>query len=69
MKTKTNSHGDELTDFYDKKSPKLGSNHTGLAEISLDSALKKDDSYYLQFFLKEWKYIEKKVVKHILIMI
>ena len=41
-----------------KKIPKVDSNHTCLAVISLDSVLKKDD-YYLQVFLKECKYIEK----------
>ena len=40
-------------------------NHTCLAVIRLDSALKKDDKYYLQVFLKECKYIEKKVIRHI----
>ena len=54
------SHGDEVTDFYDKKIPKVDSNHTCLAVITLHSALKKDSSYYLQVFLKESKYIEKK---------
>ena len=44
---------------------KVDSNHTCLAVISLDSALKKDDNYYTQMFLKECKYIEKKVVKQI----
>ena len=33
--------------------------------MSLDSALKKNDNYYLKVFLKECKYIEKKVVRHI----
>ena len=42
---------------------KVDSNHTCLAVITLDSALKKND--YLQVFLKEWKYIEKKVIRHI----
>ena len=36
-----------------------------LAVISLDSAPKKDDNYYPQVLLKECKYIEKKVVRHI----
>ena len=40
-------------------------NHTCLAVIRLDSALKKDDKYYLQVFLKECKYIENKVIRHI----
>ena len=65
LKTKIKSHGDEVTDFYKKKITKLNSNHTCLAVISLDSALKKDDSYYLQVFLKECKYIEKKIFRHI----
>ena len=39
---------------------KLDSNYTCLAVISLDSALKKDDNYYPQVFLKECEYIEKR---------
>ena len=31
----------------------------------MDSALKKDENYYLQGFLKEFKYIKKKVIRHI----
>ena len=65
MKTKIESYGDEVTDFYDKRISKVDSNHTCLAVISLDSALKKDDNYYRQVFLKECKYIEKKVIRHI----
>ena len=49
----------------DSKVPKLDSNHTCLIVISLDSALEKDDNYYLQVFLKECKHIEKKVIRHI----
>ena len=60
MKTKIKSHGDEVTYFYDKKNPKVDSNHTFLTVISLDFALKKDDDYYPKVFLKECKYIEKK---------
>ena len=41
------------------------SNHTCLAIISLDSALTKDENYYRQVFLKECKYIEKKLIRHI----
>ena len=65
MEAKIKSHGDEVTDFYEKKTPKVDSNHTCLAVITLDSALKKDDSYYLQVLLKECKYIEKKIIRHI----
>ena len=38
----------------------MDSNHTCLAVISLDSALKIDENYYPQLPLKECKYIEKK---------
>ena len=65
MKTKIKFHGDEVTDFYDKKIPKVHCNHTCLAVISLDSALKKDDNYYPQVFLKECKFVDKKVIRHI----
>ena len=41
------------------------SNHIYLAVTSLDSAPKKDGNFYLQVFLKECKYIEKKLVRHI----
>ena len=60
MKTKINCYGDEVTCFYNKKIPKLEFNHTCSAKNILDSALKKDDDYYLKVFLKECKYIEKK---------
>ena len=62
MKTKIKTHGDEVTDFYDKEIPKMDSNHICLAVISLDSSLKTDENYYPQVFLKECKYIEKKVI-------
>ena len=65
LKTKIKSHGNEVTDFYDKKIRNLDSNHTCLAVISLDSALQKDGNYYPQVFLKECKYIEKKAFTHI----
>ena len=56
MMTKIKFRGNEVTDFYDKKISKVDSYHTCLAVISLDSALKKEDNYYLQVFLKECKY-------------
>ena len=31
----------------------------------LGFCLKKDDNYYLQVFLKECKYIEEKVIRHL----
>ena len=39
-------------------------NHICLAVISLDSALKNDESYYPQLLLKECKYIQKNVIRH-----
>ena len=60
LKTNIKSHGDEVTDFYDKETHKVHSNQTCLAVISLDSALKKDENYYPQVFLKECQYIKKK---------
>ena len=65
MKTKIKSNGDEITNFYDERIPKVDYNHTCLAVISLDSALKKDENCYPQMFLKEFKYTEKNVVRHI----
>ena len=65
LKTKIKSHGDEVKDFYNKKIPRVDSNHPCLAVISLDSVLKKDGTFYPWVILKECKYIEKKVVKHI----
>ena len=65
LKTKIKSHGDEVTDIYDKEIPKMDSNNTFLAVISLDSTLKKNENYYPQVFLKECKYIKKKVIWHI----
>ena len=65
MKTKIKSHDDEVTDFHDKEIPKADSNHACIAVISLDSALNKDDNYYLQVFLKDCKYTKKKVIRHI----
>ena len=56
-KTKIISHGEEVTDFHDKKIHKMDSNNTCLAVISLDSALNKDGNYYSQVFLKECGYI------------
>ena len=41
----------------------MDSNHTCLPVISLDSAPKKDENYYQEVFLKECKFIKKKVVR------
>ena len=51
--------------IFTTKIPQVDSYHTCLAVISLDSALKKDENYYLQVFFKKSKYIEKKVIRHI----
>ena len=59
----------KLQIFYDKQIPKLNSNHTFLAVISLDFALKKDDNYHPQVFLKDCKCIEKKVDISMIILV
>ena len=59
LKTKIKLYGDETTDFHNKEAPKRGSNYNCLAVISLDSALDKDESYYLQVFVKKCRYVEK----------
>ena len=65
LRTKIKSHGDEIKDFSDKNIPKVYSNHTCSAVISLDFALKKDGKYCRQVFLKQCQYIEKKVIMYI----
>ena len=65
LETKIKSHRNEVSDFYDKEIPKVDSNHTCLAVISLDSALNKDGNYNPQAFLKECTYIEKKEIRHV----
>ena len=65
MKTKIKSYGDEATGFHDKEMPKVGSDYTCLAVITIGSALKKDQNYYPQVFLKEWKYTEKEGIRDI----
>ena len=63
LKTKIKFHGNEAAKFHDKEVPKAGSNHTCLAVIAIDFALKKEENYYPQMFLKECKYIEKEVIR------
>ena len=46
-----------------KKISKVDSNR--LVVMSSNSTLKKDGNYYPQVFLKECKYIEKNVIRHI----
>ena len=50
------------------KIPRLDSNHTCLETITLDSALKKDDRYYPQVFLKGCKYTAKKYLGILMIV-
>ena len=64
-KIKIKSHGDQVTGFYNKEIPKVGSNNTCLAVISLDSTLKKEDNCYWPLFLKECKYFRRKAIEHI----
>ena len=41
LKTKIKSYEDEATEFHANEIPKVGSNHTCLAVVSLDFAVKK----------------------------
>ena len=50
LKTEIKSHGNEVTDFYDKEISRVDSNRTCLTVISLDFVLKKDESYCPQVF-------------------
>ena len=59
LKIKIKFYGGAATYFHDKEIPKASSDYTCLAVITIDSALKRDDNYYPQVFLKEYKYIEK----------
>ena len=66
---KTKSHVNEVTNFYDKKFPKLDSNHTCLAVVSLDSAPQSDFSNLSDDFEEElilkltafWRIINTKI--------
>ena len=49
LNTRIRSYSDEDTDFHDKEIHKVGSNHTCFAVIKINSALKKDENYYLHF--------------------
>ena len=62
MKTKIKSYSDEATVFHNKEMPKVGSNHTCLTVITIGSVFEKDKTY---MFLKECKYNEKKMNRHI----
>ena len=61
LETKLKSYSDETTDFHNKEIPKAGSNCICLAVTTIDSALNRDENYYPKAFLKECKYIEKKL--------
>ena len=62
MKTKTKSHGDKFSDFYNQKvrlwSYLFSSNQLGFYP-------QERDNYRPEVFLKECKYIVKKLVRHI----
>ena len=63
MRIKIKSHGDKVTDFYDKEIPKVDSNHACLAVISLYFTLRGELLSTNVF--KKCKYIEKNVIRHI----
>ena len=45
-------------EFVNKEMSILGSYYTSLAVISIDFTFKKDENYYPQVFLKQFKYIK-----------
>ena len=49
------------TNFHNDKMPEKGSNCICLSVISSDSVFKIGKNYYPQMFLKEFKYIVKKI--------
>ena len=51
-KPKKKSYGDEAIGFYNKKISKVGFNHTYITVITIDSAPKKEEKYYLRVFYK-----------------
>ena len=52
--------------FNDKEMLTVGSNHTCLAVMTIVSALVKAENQYPEVFLKESKYIEKEVIRHVI---
>ena len=61
LKSKIKSHGVEFTGFYDKKIPKVDSNHASLVIRKIKS------ENYLRVFLKQCKYIQKKQLEILII--
>ena len=45
--------------------PKADSNYACFAVMTIDSALKRYESYYRQVFLKECKHNKKEMIRHI----
>lgn len=66
MKTKVTISGDEATDVQDKETRTADFNCTCLAVITIDSPFKKDQNYHTQASLKEFKYVKKEVIRHII---
>ena len=60
LKIKIKIFRDQAIYFYDKKIPKVGSNHNSLAVIIVDSALEKDEVIIRKCFQKNAHILEKK---------
>ena len=65
LKTKITYYSDEATDIYHKEIPKVGSDFTCLAVITIDSTLKKEENYNPQVFLKDCKQIKKGLIRQV----
>ena len=55
-KIKIKSYGDEAADFHNKEMSQADFNHTCLAVITNDSALKRNENYHPEVFLNECKH-------------
>ena len=65
LETKIKYYSDEATDIYHKEIPKVGSDFTCLAVITIDSTLKKEENYNPQVFLKDCKLIKKGLIRQV----
>ena len=57
LKTKIKSHGDKVTDFYDKEIPKLDSSHTCLAVFELGLKGARGSCIYYSFISTKTSYL------------
>ena len=59
FENKNRFYGVEATDFHNRKIPEIATYYICWSVMLINSVLKMNENYYLQVFLKEYKYIEK----------